>query len=47
MPLPSMVWFMIKWAIAAIPAFAILFLIGFFLTLVFGFLGAGFLHRFR
>ena len=35
----SMVLFMIKWALAAIPAMLILFLIGFFLVMLLGSLG--------
>jgi hypothetical protein len=38
MPFSSMVEFMVKWAIASIPAFIILFIIGF---LVAGILGIG------
>mgnify|MGYP006130300441 CR=1 FL=1 len=33
MPFESMVIFMVKWAIAAIPAFIILFIIGFFISM--------------
>lgn len=36
MPFGSMVVFMIKWAIASIPAAIILFLLGAFLTAIFG-----------
>lgn len=36
MPFWSMVWFMVKWAIAAIPAFIILAVIG---AVLIGFLG--------
>ncbi|WJN60935.1 hypothetical protein [Pseudomonas sp. SO81] len=37
----SMVWFMVKWAIASIPALIILFIIGVMLVAMFGgFLGA-------
>jgi len=36
MPFGSMVVFMVKWAIAAIPAFIILMVIGFLLSLIFG-----------
>lgn len=32
----SMVWFMVKWAIAAIPAMIILFVIGFLILMFFG-----------
>lgn len=44
MPFWSMVWFMVKWSIAAIPAFIILFVIG---AILFGLLaGIGYgLHR--
>jgi hypothetical protein len=41
MPFWSMVGFMIKWAIAAIPAAIVLFLIGMFLTALIGGMGAG------
>ena len=36
MPFGSMVEFMVKWAIASIPAFIILFLIGFLMVAIFG-----------
>ncbi len=36
MPFDNMVFFMVKWAIASIPAFIILFLIGAILTGIFG-----------
>lgn len=36
----SMVWFMIKWALASIPALIILFLIGFALVALVGGFGA-------
>ena len=36
MPFGSMVEFLVKWAIASIPAFIILFLIGFLMVAIFG-----------
>ena len=36
MPFGSMVQFMVKWAIASIPAFIILFLIGFMVAFILG-----------
>lgn len=36
MPFGSMVSFMVKWAIATIPAFLILFVLGVFLVAIFG-----------
>ena len=39
MPFGDMVMFMVKWAIASIPAFIILFIIGAILTGIFGSLG--------
>ena len=44
MPFISMVEFMVKWAIASIPAFIILFLIGF---IVAGLLGVGAISLFK
>ena len=44
MPFGSMVEFMVKWAIASIPAFIILFIIGFFVA---GILGIGAVSIFK
>ncbi|ERP31007.1 hypothetical protein [Chitinivibrio alkaliphilus] len=41
MPLSSMIVFMVKWAVATIPAAIILFFLGVFLMTLFGKLGAG------
>lgn len=42
MPFISMVVFMVKWVIASIPAFIILWIIGVILTLLFGGMMSGF-----
>jgi hypothetical protein len=44
MPMGAMVAFMIKWAIASIPAFIILFLLALIATVVFGGISAGLLR---
>ena len=44
MPFFSMVGFMVKWAIAAIPAIIILFILGVILAAILGGIGAG-MHR--
>jgi len=41
LPFESMVWFMVKWAVAAIPAFLMLAAIAFAVALVFGLLFGG------
>jgi len=46
MPFWSMVTFMVKWAIAAIPAIIILFVIGLILAAVVGGIGSGTMHRY-
>jgi hypothetical protein len=46
MPFWSMVEFMVKWAIASIPAFIILAILGFILSSVFAGVLGGFSHRF-
>lgn len=38
MPFASMVWFMVKWALAAIPAILMLSVLGFVIAMVFGLL---------
>ena len=45
MPFGDMVMFMVKWAIASIPAFIILFIIGAILTGIFGSLGYLFFQK--
>jgi hypothetical protein len=45
MPFWSMVVFMVKWAIAAIPAFIILLIVGLIVTAILAALDAGF-HRY-
>ena len=45
MPFWSMVTFMVKWAIAAIPAIIILFVLGVILAAILGSIGPGMMHR--
>lgn len=45
MPFWSMVTFMVKWSIAAIPAIIILFVIGLILAAVVSGIGTGMMHR--
>ena len=45
MPFWSMVTFMVKWAIASIPAILILFVLGVILATIVSGLGSGMMHR--